>query len=126
MENIELGSMLKESFSSLQRYVDLQLKYNKLLLTQKMSEILSLMVLFIILLGLSGFILIFLSFAFVGWYEENVGSVFYGYLWVSAFYFVIALLIYLLRKQILFDPLRIVFGNILFREESSDYGRYSF
>jgi hypothetical protein len=117
MENIELGSMLKESFSSLQRYIDLQLKYNKLILTQKMSEILSLMALFVILLGLSGFILFFLSFAFVGWYEDNIGSAFFGYLWVSAFYFIIALLIFLLRKQFLFDPLRSIFGNILFREE---------
>jgi hypothetical protein len=119
MENIELGSMLKDSFSSLQRYVDLQLKYNKLLLTQKMSEILSLIVLFVILLGLSGFILVFLSFAFVNWYGEHFGSLFHGYLWVALFYGVAALLIYLLRKPLLFGPLRIIFGNILFREESN-------
>lgn len=121
MENIELGGILKDSFSSLQRYVDLQLKYNKLLLTQKMSEILSLMTLFAILLGLSGFILIFLSFSFVSWYKDYVGSAFYGYLWVSLFYFILAVLIYLLRRQFLFGPLRIIFGNILFREETNDW-----
>lgn len=120
MENIELGGMLKDSFSSLQRYIDLQLKYNKLILTQKMSEILSLMALFVILLGLSGFILFFLSFAFVGWYEDNIGSTFFGYLWVSAFYLVVALIIYLFRKQLIFDILRNVFGNILFREETNN------
>jgi hypothetical protein len=119
MENIELGSMLKDSFGSLQRYIDLQLKYNKLILTQKMSEILSLIVLFIILLGLSGFILIFLSFAFVNWYGEHFGSILHGYLWVTLFYGVAAMLIYLLRKPLLFGPLRIVFGNILFREETN-------
>lgn len=118
MENIELGSMLKDSFSSLQRYVDIQLKYNKLLLTQKMSEILSLIVLFVILLGITGFILIFLSLAFVNWYGEFVGTLFHGYLWVTLFYAFAATLIYLLRKPLIFSPLRIIFGNILFREES--------
>jgi len=119
MENIELGGMLKDSFSSLQRYIDLQLKYNKLLLTQKMSEILSLIVLFVILLGLSGFILIFFSFAFVNWYSEQGGLMFHGYLWVTLFYLVAAVLIYLFRKPLLFGPLRIIFGNILFREETT-------
>jgi hypothetical protein len=118
MENIELGGMLKDSFGSLQRYIELQLKYNKLLLTQKLSEILSLIVLFVILLGLSGFILIFLSLAFVNWYGEHFGSLFHGYLWVTLFYALLAILIYLLRKPLLFGPLRIVFGNILFREEA--------
>ena len=120
MENIELGGALKDSFNSLQRYIDIQLKYNKLLLTQKMSEILSLIVLFVVLLGLSGFILIFFSFAFVNWYSEQGGSMFHGYLWVTLFYFIVAILIYVLRKPILFNPLRIIFGNILFREESNN------
>jgi len=119
MENIELGDALKDSFGSLQRYIELQLKYNKLLLTQKMSEIFSLIILFVILLGLSGFVLIFFSLAFVNWYSEMVGSVFHGFLWVTLFYLVIAILIYFFRKPFIFGPLRIMFGNILFREEST-------
>jgi len=118
MENIELGGMLKDSFGSLQRYIDLQLKYNKLLLTQKMGEILSLIVLFVVLFGLSWFILIFFSLAFVDWYSENGGLVYHGFLWLTLFYFVVAFLVYLLRKQLIFNPLRITFGNILFREET--------
>ncbi|HEY9115692.1 MAG TPA: phage holin family protein [Bacteroidales bacterium] len=110
--------MLKDSFGSLQKYIELQLKYNKLLLTQKMSEIFSLIILFVIILGLGGFVLIFFSLAFVNWYSENVGMMFHGFLWVTLFYLVIAILIYLLRKPFIFDPLRIIFGNILFREES--------
>lgn len=120
MDNIELGSMLKDSFGSLQRYIELQLKYNKLLLTQKLSEILSLIVLFVILLGLSGFILIFLSLAFVNWFGEHYGSVYTGFLWVSLFYAIIAILIFLFRKPLLFNPLRNLFGNILFREEAAN------
>lgn len=118
MENIELGGMLKDSFGSLQRYIDLQLKYNKLLLTQKMGEILSLIVLFVVLFGLSWFILIFLSLAFVEWYSENGGIVYHGFLLLTLFYFVAAFLVYLLRKPLIFNPLRITFGNILFREET--------
>jgi hypothetical protein len=120
MENIELGSLLKDSFSSLQRYIDSQLKYNKLLLTQKMSEIFSLIILFVILLGLSGFILIFFSLAFANWYYEQGGSMFHGYLWVTLFYLLIAIVIYLFRNPFIFNPLRILFGNILFRDEATE------
>lgn len=117
MENTELGSSLRNSFYSLQKYVDLQIKLNKIIITKKMSEILSLIALFIILIMLSGFAVLFLSFAFVYWYAENGGKDYQGYLIVAAAYILISLILYVFRNQIIFNPLRHLFGNILFRDE---------
>lgn len=126
MENTELGNSLKNSFNSLQKYFDLQLKLNKLILTNKMSEIFSFIVLFVILIALSGFVLIFLSFAFVYWYNERTDSTFLGFFWVALFYILIGLLTFLLRNRILFNPLRNIFGEILYRDEAMQTNKIPF
>jgi energy-coupling factor transporter transmembrane protein EcfT len=117
MENTELGSSLRNSFLNLHRYVDVQIKLSKIIVTKKMSEILSLIALFVLILLLSGFFILFLSFAFVYWYTERGGVTFHGYLIVAFSYLLLAILVLLLRNQIIFNPLRKLFGNVLFRDE---------
>ena len=100
MESKNLDGSLKDTLVGLQHYVDLQIRYNKLLLAKRMGEISSIFVLFLLLLGIISFALFFLSFAFVDWFAANYSNRFYGHLIVFGFYFLIALLLFLLKEPI--------------------------
>ena len=121
MESKNLDGSLKDTLVGLQHYVDLQIRYNKLLLAKRMGEIFSIFILFLLLLGMFSFALFFLSFAFVDWYAANYGNRFYGHLIVFGFYFVLALLLLLLREPLIFGPIRKLIANI-FATEQDDGG----
>lgn len=123
MESKNLDGSLKDTLVSLQYYVDLQIRYNKLLLTKRMGEISSIFALFLLLLGIFSFALFFLSFAFVDWYAANYGNRFYGHLIVFGFYFLIALLLFLLKEPLIFGPIRKLFAGIFTGEEDNGDNR---
>lgn len=117
MDKVNLEDSLKAAFVELQEYLDLQLKYNKLLLAKKMGDIFSYLALFVLVIGISGFLLIFLSFAFVTWYNQVTGSLYGGHLIVSAAYLTLALIIIIFRKGLIFNPLRKLFGQVMFGDD---------
>ena len=73
-----------------------------------------------LLLVLGGFLIFFLSFAFVEWFNEIYLSKYHGYLIVSGFYFIILIIIFLFRKLLIFNPIRKLFGEIMVGEESDN------
>ena len=119
MESKNLDGSLKDTLVGLQHYVDLQIRYNKLLLAKRMGEISSIFVLFLLLLGIISFALFFLSFAFVDWFAANYSNRFYGHLIVFGFYFLIALLLFLLKEPLIFGPIRKLFAGIFTGEEDN-------
>lgn len=117
MDKVNLDDSLKAALVELQEYLNLQLKYNKLLLAKKMGEIFSHLALFVLVIGVSGFLMIFLSFAFVTWFNQLTGQFYGGHLIVAGFYLMLALIIILFRKQLIFGPIRKLFGKVMFSEE---------
>ncbi len=117
MEKEDFSEPLRNSIEGIKSYVAQQLAYNKLVLAKKMTELSARLVLFLLVFGISGLILLFLSFAFANWYAYNYGELFVGYLILVAFYFLLAAIIYIFRKQLIFTPIRTITGNILFSEE---------
>ena len=72
------------------------------------------------MLGFSGLVLLFLSFAFAGWFAEITGlDIGTGYLVVAGFYIVLGLIVYVFRNQLIFNPTRKLFGKIFFGENAS-------
>lgn len=116
MEKEDFGAPLRNTVEGIKLYVAQQVAYNKLLLSKKMTELSARMVLFLLILGISGFILLFLSFAFANWYEYHYGELFVGYLILVAFYLLLVLVIYFFRKELIFNPIRKITGGILFSE----------
>ncbi len=118
MEYDSLGQPIKDAIEELKGYVEIQITYNKLVFTRKAGELSSYILLLVILLAIGGLILLFLSFAFAGWFSDitNLG-IGMGYLVVSGFYFIIGIVIYIYRKKLIFNPTRRIFGNIFFGDD---------
>lgn len=117
MDKVNLDDSLRLVLVELQEYLSLQLKYNKMQLAKRMGEIISNLALFLIALGIGGFLLIFLSFAFVAWYNEHYGVLYTGHLIVAGFYLFLLLILILFKNQLIFTPIRKLFGNIMFNED---------
>lgn len=117
MESGNFENSLKGALVGLKHYVDLQVRYQKLVLTKKLGELSSMFALFLLMLGISGFILLFLSFTFVEWYT-TFGERLHGFLIVTLFYLVIGLILIVFRQQLIFSPLRRMFGNIFLGDDT--------
>lgn len=115
MENIDLGTPLKETIEGLRKYIDQLIGYNKLVFAKKIGEISSYLTLLIALGFLLTLALIFLSFGFVWWYSgSNAGERYIGFLIVAGFYFFIAILVFLFREKLIFKPINKALGNVMF------------
>lgn len=118
MESNQLGLALQDSFESLKSYIDHQVKYNKLVLTQKLGDITSYFALLFIVSALAGGLLLFLSFAFAYWFANITNlDVYVGYLIVALFYGLLITLVIRYREKLLFQPVRNLLGTILFEGE---------
>lgn len=119
MDSKNLESSLKEALVSLQHYLDLQVRYNKLLIAKQLGEISSVFALFMILLIIFSFAIFFLSFWFVDWFAANVGPRYYGNLIVFGFYALIGISLIIFREPIIFRPIRKMFASSFAGDEET-------
>jgi len=121
MENNQIGLALQDSLESLKSYLDNQVKYNKLMLTEKLGDITSYFALLFVVSALAGGLMLFLSFAFVYWFANITNlDVYVGYLIIAFFYILLIALFIKYREKLLFKPIRNLLGSILFDENISD------
>lgn len=121
MENENLGTPIKEVIEEFRIYVEDLITYNKLVFVRGASELSSLLLLLVVLFGLSGFVLLFFSFAFAGWFADITNlSIGTGYLVVAIFYIIIFIIVYRYRKRLIFNPSRKLFGDIFFGENLTE------
>ncbi len=125
MENPRLEDSLKDTLAGLQYYVELQVKYNKLLFAKRMGEASSFFILVMLLLVVFSFSLVFLSLAFIEWYTLHVGDRLSGRLIVGGFYLLLGIIILIFRKGLIFNPVRRMMGS-WFPEELSEEGKTVF
>ena len=119
-EKSRLEDSLKDALAGLQYYIELQVKYNKLLFAKRSGEISSFLMLAAILLVVFSFALLFLTFAFIEWYAQHVGDRFTGRLIVGAFYLLLGIIIILFRKSLINRPVRRFMGNMFPEELGKD------
>ena len=117
MDKVNLDDSIRSALVELQEYLNLQLKYNKMQLAKRMGEIISHLALFLIAIGISGFVFVLLSFAFVTWYNAHFGATYEGHLIVAGFYLFLMVILIVFKKQLIFNPIRTLFGNIMFNED---------
>ena len=127
MEYDDLGIPLKETLEEFKSYIDKEIKYNKLLWTKRIGELSSYLLLLILLIGFGSFVLLFISFAFAGWFSDitrfGIGT---GYIVVAAFYALLGFLVFVYRQKLVFNPLRKILGRILFDDDESINTTYTF
>lgn len=117
MEQTDFNAPLINALEGIRLYVNQLVAYNKLLLSKKMTELSARLVLFLLIFGISGLVLLFLSFAFANWYAFNYGELYVGYLILVGFYFLLATIIFVFRQALIFTPIRRITGAILFSDD---------
>jgi hypothetical protein len=101
-------------------YINLRIDYIKLLLTEKIARMASFFLLSVIFFILGMFLLLFISFAFVFWYGEEVGPIFMGALIIVGFYIVTGLTIYVMRNKLFVNPMVKHLAKIIMEEENEN------
>lgn len=112
---MKLGDEIKGLFTDGQEWLKLQIEYSKYTLAEKITILLSTLALGAVCLLLSIVALILLSFALVHVFELFIPSGF-AYLSVAGILLLLVLIVYLLRKPLLLNPIarlisRLIIGN---------------
>ena len=115
---------ISENFSSMTEnikdYVNLRIDLVKLVFTEKIAKFTSFFLIAIIFFILAMFLLLFLSFAFVFWFGDEIGPMWLGALIITGFYVLCGILIYVLRHRLFINPLVSHLTQILMEEKDEN------
>ena len=116
-KNIEsIGKLLLE----FNKYLELQKEFVKLDATEKMTVILSAILIVTVLLLLGSIVLLFLTFALAYYLGDVLGSLSLGFGLISAFILLLTVIFYLNRNRMVIQPMaRFMTKLILTKEDGS-------
>ena len=116
-KNIEsIGKLLLE----FKKYLELQKEFAKLDATEKMTVILSAILIVTVLLLLGSIVLLFLTFALAYYLGDVLGSLSLGFGLISAFILLLTVIFYLNRNRMVIQPMaRFMTKLILTKEDGS-------
>ena len=116
-KNIEsIGKLLLE----FKKYLELQKEFVKLDATEKMTVILSAILIVTVLLLLGSIVLLFLTFALAYYLGDVLGSLSLGFGLISAFILLLTVIFYLNRYRMVIQPMaRFMTKLILTKEDGS-------
>ena len=116
-KNIEsIGKLLLE----FKKYLELQKEFVKLDATEKMTVILSAVLIVTVLLLLGSIVLLFLTFALAYYLGDVLGSLSLGFGLISAFILLLTVIFYLNRNRMVIQPMtRFMTKLILTKEDGS-------
>ena len=116
-KNIEsIGELLLE----FKKYLELQKEFVKLDATEKMTVILSAILIVTVLLLLGSIVLLFLTFALAYYLGDVLGSLSLGFGLISAFILLLTVIFYLNRNRMVIQPMaRFMTKLILTKEDGS-------
>lgn len=103
---------LQALLAECKKYIELQKDYLKLELVEKLTILLSTLILILILLILGMMALFYLSFTLAYILEPVVGSLTVSYALISAGIILLALIAYLFRKQLIIQPMVNFIGHL--------------
>ncbi len=127
MEYDDIGIPLKETIEEFKSFIEKEIKYNKLVWAKRMGELSSYLLLLVLLLAFGSFVLLFISFAFAGWFGDITGlGIGTGYIVVAAFYAILGIIVFIYRQKLIFNPSRKILGRILFDDDESINATYIF
>ena len=116
-KNIEsIGKLLLE----FEKYLEFQKEFVKLDATEKMTVILSAILIVTVLLLLGSIVLLFLTFALAYYLGDVLGSLSLGFGLISAFILLLTVIFYLNRNRMVIQPMaRFMTKLILTKEDGS-------
>jgi ABC-type multidrug transport system fused ATPase/permease subunit len=120
MESQKLSDNFNEISGNVKDYVRLKIDFLKLTLTEKLSLIISALLISIILFLVFLFISMFVSLAFIFWFRDHAGPLYAGALIVAGFYLLVGVIVFFMRNKIFIDPLVSKISKILLEEEDEE------
>ena len=113
-KNIEsIGKLLLE----FKKYLELQKEFVKLDATEKMTVILSAILIVTVLLLLGSIVLLFLTFALAYYLGDVLGSLSLGFGLISAFILLLTVIFYLNRNRMVIQPMARFMTKLLLTKE---------
>ena len=110
---------LESLFKEVRKYIELQGQYVKLDLVEKLTILLSTLILILIIIILSMMALFYFSFMLVYALAPLVGSLIGGYAIIGGVVLLLAILIYRMRKQCIFQPMVHFLARLFLDEPAS-------
>ncbi len=120
MEPNRISDNVSSMTENVKDYINLRIDYIKILLTEKIARLASYFLMSVIFFILGMFLILFISFAFVFWYGDEVGPTFVGALIIVGFYVLMGLVIYWMRYKLFINPLVKKLAKIIMEEENED------
>lgn len=112
--------LLTRLLTALRNYLGLQREYVMLELTEKLTRLLTALVLGAVLFVIAVIAIVFLGITVATLLSGVLGCAWGAYLIVTVCYLLLALLVYLRRKAWLLEPLARVFATILLKDNTQD------
>jgi uncharacterized membrane protein YqjE len=120
METGKISDNFSNLTENVKDYVNLRIDLIKIILTEKIAKLATFFLIAVIFFILGMFLLLFLSIAFVFWFGSAVGPGWIGALIVTAFYILLAALIYLQRNAFFINPLVSTLTKILMEDHNEN------
>lgn len=117
MESKKISENITDLAGNVKEYLLLQLDLVRLIIAEKASKLLTTLIVVIAMFIIFLFLLTFLSLAFVFWYKDHVGEAYVGALIMAGFYFLLAVVLYLMRTAIFVNPLVLAITKILLEKK---------
>ena len=106
----------KQLFSEIKKYLDLQKEFAKAEVTEKLSALVSVLVLGGIILVFGGIALLYISFGVAYMLADYVGGMGYRLVIMAAILLFILLIVYLSRKKLIFNPVINFLANLFLKD----------
>jgi len=105
MESGNISDNFSELTENIKKYINLRIDMVKLVLTEKLARMATILLIIVILFVLFMFLLFFLSFSFIFWYADHVGPAYAGALIVTCVYLLAGIAVVIFRIQLILNPL---------------------
>jgi hypothetical protein len=117
MNKQKFDAHIRKITRSIKQYLHLKTELYSLMVVERLAQIYSHFIAAIVFTFFIFFFTFFISLGFVNWFEATTGKSFLGYLIVAAFYLLMALIVYIFRRRILFDPIVKTLSKTFFEKE---------
>lgn len=117
--NDQSSSNFKRLSSILMRYLTLQVEYARLTATEKLTVLLSTIAFFALLVILGLITLLFVSIGIGHWLASTIAPE-SAYLFVSAFYLMLLILLVVFRRQLIFNPAARFISRLFLKNPEED------
>ena len=96
---------LRQLFAEFKKYLNLQKEYTRLEVTEKLSVLLSMLIVILLVVILGMMALFYLSFTRAGVLAPAVGGITVSFSLLAVFYALLAILLVSFRKRLIIDPM---------------------